>query len=918
MTNLGDGSWLAALRTPNADVARFNEVLDAYGLRVTMRLDALADVWLAPDGGPRSVLLVAHAGDGKTEFLRHLARLAPPQRLKTFDLESPTPTWSAAGWWILNDPSQLPTTRVIEFLSRAFSMSATGSRFVAAINRGLLRAVVQREACDDVSPDAWREARAWLRRALDYQANAVDEHGRIAVPLDRRVLVPGPGDTRSAAGDVAFAVLARVRAQTGGAWDACWWSACVARVLSLVEASGHHVTFREVLALSAAVAEALGRGKPHDALGVLFMAPAAEASPSLKPLESVLRRLDPAKVPSLAIDVDTHAPAERDARVRGDALKNLASAFAADGVAEGLPYRHAGVFLRVCRSVTDGGADVPAARRAVFRGLSRVAWGAHSAGDDLDVLPLTSPVHPGALAGGTRTLRAALSVESSCFVADATAHGDYIERGLTLPALVMRRHAGDADAPRLRLDLELFDMLARLGSDEHGTVAWLGPRAAQVLAWFDALVAHWERDLSVASSSGLVSFQTILGAPRPVALRPSPEGGGATLQAALTPAPDDVLAALQRALALDDKVMITPSACAAALLRWAGFTSLAPAGDGKVDATEREAMGASSVPRVMRFKRLAWPAFPWSSHTLGVAVAHDDRVLAKGGAWDRLAPELGAACAKALGLYDGDPEAWRRALRSAWADDEECFDTHPSGRLAHQRLAVGVSGRQLAGHAGASIPSGSGVRTGVVSDLLATSEALPFSRPSRWWLLGIWASWWLMLEGLRAAHGHPTTPALLPCVGDPRGAREYQSVREAWFLAPARLEKLAAVQALAQGAGWCTPPGATKNFDLLLDGPILDVVRLVAWRVQREGEGRPDQRTLSRLQDALLDAGLYARLPGKAITDRVPPGALPFSSPDSKAFDSALRATLQRLAMLDAASDGATLFNSPWGRGADR
>ncbi len=85
MPPLGEFSWLVALRTPNADVARFNAVLDLRNLRVATKLDALADAWLAADGGPRSVLLIAHAGDGKTEFLRRLIRLAPSSSIKTFD-----------------------------------------------------------------------------------------------------------------------------------------------------------------------------------------------------------------------------------------------------------------------------------------------------------------------------------------------------------------------------------------------------------------------------------------------------------------------------------------------------------------------------------------------------------------------------------------------------------------------------------------------------------------------------------------------------------------------------------------------------------------------------------------------------------------------------------------------------------------
>lgn len=919
MTAPGNWTWLSVLRTPNADVERLNTLLDTCKLRIPTRLDALGVWWLNDVKGIRSVLLVAHAGDGKTEFLRDLTRRASQSgvSLRTFDREASDPSWSSKDAWILNDPSQLPTARVIEFLSRAFSTEGGSSaRFVAGINRGLLRAVVQLDTNDARNAQDWSVARAWLRRALSLDATTViaDAAGRIAAPLDRRVLVPGPGDSSSCAADVTRAVLAKVHKQSGATWNASEWADHVARVLSLAEASGHHVTFREVLALSAAVGEALSQNDPPQARRVLFMERGVASSPSLKPLGMVLRRLDPAKVPNLEVDVTEWDAADRDSNVRKRALENLAAAFAGSEPAQGLPYRTAGLFLSVCRHVTSNAtADVESALKSVFRGLARIAWGARDGNADLDVLPLTSPVHPGTTPGGTRVLRGALSVDSARFVADSTDHGEFIERGLTLPALVILR-ADSQDPPPLRLDLELFDMLARVGQDRHATAAWLGARVAQVNAWFDALVAHWEDALVVPSRAGLVAFQTFLGDAPPLALKPSRAGAPQQYDRALTPATADGVLVQARA----NNIVLTPSACASALLRWAGFVASPVAFDGALTSVEREALGAASIPRLMRRSDLKSPAFPWSSHTLGLAVDRHDKVLAKGSEWETFSLRLGAACAAALGFYDGDPLAWRGALRAAWSDDEDRFDTHPSARLIHQRLGAGVDGHQLDQVDGVPPPTVADVRRGVVADLLSIEHPPPFSRPSRWWLLGTWASWWLMLDGLRVVHKRKEVPVLLPWVDDRRGADEYERVRAAWFAPGTKPPELEAVQMLAQGAGWCSPASAISRFDLHLDGPMLDLIKLVAWNVHRAGDGRPDQRTLTRLQDALLDAGLYARPPGRAITDRVPAGALAFSSPESMAFDVALRTTLHRLAMLDTASDGITLFNMPWGKEADR
>ena len=77
-------------------------------------------------------------------------------------------------------------------------------------------------------------------------------------------------------------------------------------------------------------------------------------------------------------------------------------------------------------------------------------------------------------------------------------------------------------------------------------------------------------------------------------------------------------------------------------------------------------------------------------------------------------------------------------------------------------------------------------------------------------------------------------------------------------------------------------------------------------------ESEPTRRTVSLLQDRLLEAGLFVRRGGLSIRDRLPPGALHKESPTSDRYHEALRDVLRALAVLQTASDGAALILSPW------
>ena len=119
----GGVGWLEALTTPNADVERVREVIDARGLHVPTLLDELARQWRQGNEKTRRVLLLAHAGDGKTEFI---GRATAGLDVRVFDNHPGVPRWAEAGRWVMNDPSQLPTERVVAFLNAAFGDDGEG------------------------------------------------------------------------------------------------------------------------------------------------------------------------------------------------------------------------------------------------------------------------------------------------------------------------------------------------------------------------------------------------------------------------------------------------------------------------------------------------------------------------------------------------------------------------------------------------------------------------------------------------------------------------------------------------------------------------------------------------------------------------------------------------------------------------
>ena len=924
--------WLQILTTPNADVGRFTRVLDERGLRVPTRLDALAEKWLSRASTERSVLLIAHAGDGKSEFLRQLRSGSPADvELQDFDRCGTTADWYRSGSWLMNDPSQLPTRRVVEFLAAAFSTTTCeDARFVAGINRGLLRAIVLPDyPVGTIEYRAWAAARPWLQDAVlqREETHVVDGYGRVAVPLDRRVLVPAPGEGdavgESCAAMLAGRVLEQVRAQLSGpSWDSGKWATRLAQVLALVEASGHHVTFREILALAATVGNALraapDQSDPEAALAALFLdLKGSPPPPSLVPLALLLRRLDPNRVPSPQADLDESSAIARDARVRREALETLASAFLAEPSPQKASYESAGAFLSLCKQLAARDRcvlDDATKSRTAFHGLARIAWGGRISDTDVqtDVLPVTAPVHPGGSVALARGLRVGLSIGQCRLVRDPPAKSEYVEEGMTLPSLVIENSRSDAEEPRLRLDLELFDKLVRLGNDRYADIQLLGPRLTQINAWFDSLLAVWGRAPTSGIDLDVVTFQTFLGAggsERPVALRPSGPAPHAKPSDAI-PSKVDLLTVLGAAKELN--IIITPAACASALIRWAGYEPAVGADVREnADDLHRQALGAMGPKRLRKRSSLLVPAFPWSPYMLGVALRQDGK-LDWANPWRELGSDLGAACAQALGLCGGMEQHWRRALRQAWAEDESDFDTHPSARLAHQWLNVGASGQQLLPEMASDVDLrfAASIRDKLVADLLLPGATLPFSRPLRWWLLGTWASWWLMLEALGKAHGLTSPPVFLPYVSERVGQEEYRSLIEKWFGDTSA--DLESVKLLAQASQWLTPPGAITRFDLLLDGPLLDIVRLCAWHIDIEGRGRSDRRTNAELQKTLLCAGLYVSPPGEVIVDRVPLHSLQYESPDSPSYHAALLRALQRLAMLDAASDGETLFRAPW------
>jgi len=889
----GSGGWLEVITTPNADVGHVRRVIDERGLHVSTSLDHLADRWLSDDPKLSRVLLVAHAGDGKTEFLQRVMKGS-----RSFDECCGEPRWDESERWVMNDPSLLSTDRVVAFLQAAFG-GTVRARFVAGINRGLLRAMIAR-------PEIGEDARGWLTECLQgNQATlAGDERGRLCVPLDRRALVPATmaaSAEGSPAGRLARKIFSEVAGELTPAvgWDAEAWGSDIARVLALAEASGHHVTFREVLGLSAAVAMALrdapSEERPREALAALFGGENSTSArvPSLAALRRVLRRIDPARAAHPRIDVLYRDGTTRDRAVRERWLGGLSRKEHSEAT-----------FLRLCEGTRD--KDVEQAEQVVRVALARLAWKGDSRMNERDpLLPLTTGVHPGTTRDDVLALRGVLDLATAHIKSDHGPQGEFIEKGMRAPALVVDVPKGQV-APRLALDLEMFQMLRRAAEVTRLDRAALGPRVAQVDAWLDGLAAAWAGSLGQQTVTGLVTFQSFLGGGEPIALRPSKDGAPVRWPGDASSAGYPSAEAALRDLH-EKKVLLSPGACATALLRWAGLTPQDPGRPRAATRMEQEACGAAPATVQRSSGGLRRPLFPWSSATLGLALEGDGDIEKR--VWASVSPTLGATLARSLGLT-GPAADWAGALRAAWRDDEPDFDRHPSGRLVHRWLDHGIDGLQLGGIPGARLqrpPVDAAVRLRGVHDLLA--EDVPFPRSQRWWLLGTWAAWALLLDALGEVHNRPL-PVLLPSVQGV-GAVDYQSVRDAWWQGDKRRDPL---RWAGQASEFLQPPRATKHIDLPLDGPLLNVLLVVAHTVDRDGGGRPEHRTVTALQRALLEAGVYLQPPGERVQHRVPEKALQWEAPPSVAFGELLRTTLQRMGMLDAASDGATLFRAPWQR----
>ena len=978
--------WLQTLRTPNADAQAFNEVLQERRLHVRTKLDELAQKM--GGRGVRSVLLVAHAGDGKSHYLQSLEGFGSfgASRERVQD-------WYHTGSHVLNDPSQLGMEQSAEFLVAAFQKNREGNNaeFAAGINRGLLREVIPHVKGDKTfGEEAAMEAATWLEAALGFQEGShhPDPEGRLAIPLDRRVLVPAPASgaenpiRKALAWKVARNVFRALESELHGekretAWAVDEWADFSSVALAVVEATGHHVTFREALAHAAMVAEELRLATddkhPAQALAVLF----ADGStpPSLRQLVSKLRRIDPARIATPEHDGGHATARERDAFVRREAWQQLTAFYHGDIDRPDfpLPFRYGVSFLQICRelgalrselistknrlrklvegpgkrmqiranirNVERGLLEISHARldlkteaqdgKRLFRGLTSVAWDSDRGALRSEVLPLTTPIQPGTGAGidSWRVLRAAISIEKAGLVTGTRDMGDLIEGGLSLPSLVLDGPDGAPPSPSLRLDLELFELLARMGEHGQGTRAELGQRQAQVLAWLDGVVAGW-KDALVEARTGFVVFQTLLGGRTredPVPLRPPKPGPDRTLTTEERTKKESTVQLLQacwphRAKRGHESVALTPAACASALLRWAGFVPDRLGHQPGHHSALREALGAGSVRSIRRRTRFLAPAFPWSGFMLGMALQGRAPSIVlpseSGSYWAQIGPRVGEACARVLGLHRNSL-VWKRALRTTWANDEPAFDEHPSALLAHQWIGGGLEGRQLGQYTGATVlpdRQSSDIRMSVVASLLDPAT-IPFSPEERWWLLGTWACWWLMLDGLREIHCILGTPLVLPLVGED-GGLEYAKAHDRWFhprhLDGQRAGALEAVAAIGQATGFLRPSNAVTNFDLLLHGPTLDVVQLVAREVYRDTQGNPTNRTVTMLQDKLLAAGLYSQRGELAVTDRMPIGSLTGEAPVSTEFDAALRRALQSLALLDEASDGATLIHAPW------
>ena len=890
------------------------------------------------DGSIQAALLIAHAGDGKSHCIHSLSK---DTRREFFDTERQD--LRCPGIHLLNDPSQLDRSETARFLATAFdTQRPQGCRYVAAINRGLLR---------DVLPDVHiqqQEVAKWLEQAQHFKAvlHQPDPYGRVVVPLDLRTLVPAPGSRQaleeSLVWQLAHKVLAAARREIEAAWDEREWAARLAVAFALIEATGHHVTFRETLALTGSVAEALTKlESDRRAFAVLFQEPEQEPAPvpALRSIRYALQRMDPARVATPERDRCYALQEERDQAIRHqtwDALVRLFMAEVQDVPPPPLlPYRYAVAFLQLCRQsaekaitsspkapTIDDIEQTPAVSD-FFSGLARVAWGTEHTIFGHQIMPLTTPIQPGTASGidDWRVLRAAVSLQKARFVATFVDPGRYIERGLVLPSLVIDGpHNIDEPhnlpsspplhpSPPLRLDLELFELLCRIGTGGQGI---LGTRGPQVQSWLEAVVDTWKSALA-EGRSGFVTFQTIRGKDHPIPLRP-PQHGPSIDKDKISPAPQqacNILDVLDKVWpersSAGITIALTPAACASGLLQWAGFMPEPCSPKSVEDQVLREALGAGTIRnlRQRRGTQFVSPAFPWSTVTLGVGINASQIIHAPYG------NEIGWACATALDLTS--QPAWRDWIRHAWARDEEALDTHPSCLLAHQWLNAGLAGSQLADFKGTAAPLTREVTQDIRQRILAQllQDDLPFAATTRWWLIGTWAAWWLMLAGLQALYGLQATPVLLPWVPAPANVEYRRILRNGWF--NPNKQASAAIAALGQAAGFLTPNSVPRNFDLHLTGSVRDLIRLLAHDICLTPV-EPTAHTVEQLQNNLLEAGLFVRRGGKPIRHRLPPGVLAQEAPASELYEQTFRSTLQALALLDVASDGATLIYDPWPR----
>ncbi len=958
----GDLAWLNELRYANMDDAALQKVLqDRPSLLVETKLNTLAKHLARGEdenGCPiRSVLLVAHAGDGKTHFLKKILSHSLKEHSKDTQTK-PAVFWypedgvplTEPGIHIFNDPTPARPEVRQAFLNAAFHKPSSDCIFIASANRGLLRDIILNADTASLEKDAKerlnKDAKEWLNAAysLAPDTHHVDIHGRLAIPLDRRTLVPGPGDikrvTEAPCYKLADAILTEAALPLTDEKDR--WARRIAIALAMVEASGHHVTFRESMALGASVVAALAKSE-QAAWSTLFHE--GKGPQTLQRIQPLLRRMDPARVATPQFDLRFKKQSDRDFAVRKDGWDKLVDLFCGiGGELPILPYASAVHFLDLCKQVGAANRAAVNALRTLaklkesskplaelfartqnelvessvpfagneqdssdlFRGLSRVAWGASGGALSHDVLPLASPLQPGTSRGANRwrVLRAAIGLEQARFRVKTLDPGEYVECGLVLPELVMDGPAHLPASPPMRLDLEIFDLLSRIGRGHHPPE--LGNRGPQVAGWLEAVVRTWESAWNTPQS-GFVVYQTLINeqtSKRSVPLRPPKPGeqpSGEPLLCTNVESINDFLLELWPITSNEKQnLAITPAACANALLVWSGFapSKKCPAGNTEAIFDLRDALGNGHLHTLHRRTRYRTIAFPWSNHLIG-------RGLQSDGSFGDLRKEtstLGACIARALGL----DEHWKESICAAYAEDEPELDTHPSSLLVHDWLGVGAAGIQLGDYPRSSAPKGGNALQQVLSALLGR---VPFSGTERWWLVGVLSAWALMGEAVRELHERHQRPVWLPAAASGAGQSAYQRTIDGWLLNNKRNANHAI--AIGQASGFLSPPSLPRNFQMSLSScpGIVDLVRLAAWQVCASPAA---ERTVEGLQRFLLDIGLYTLNGGVEVRERLPEGAISTEAPDSHLFDADLRERLVALSLLDVGSDGANLIRSPW------